>query len=232
MHPTMPRSRWILPALAILLAGAGCSSSGPRPMPVPPLPREASAQGGAPRQLPPAERLLVRRAELELTAREPDSIAPRATEITRAAGGYVASSVVEEGRRLRMSLRVPSPALEPTLAALSTLAEVERRELSALDVTDQVFDLEARLQNLRAVRDRLRQHLQRAAAVGDVIEVERELTRVQGDVEVLEGRLKRLREDTALSQITLDVHQKRVLGPLGQLLAGIAWVISKLFVIR
>jgi hypothetical protein len=176
--------------------------------------------------------MLVRRAELELTARQPDSIAPRATEITRAAGGYVASSVLAEGRRLRMSLRVPATALEPTLAALSALGEVERRELSALDVTEQVFDLEARLQNLRAVRDRLRQYLQRATAVGDVIEVERELTRVQGDIEVLEGRLKRLRDEAALSQITLDVHQKRVLGPLGQLLAGIAWFISKLFVIR
>lgn len=228
MHPTMPRGRWILPAFAILLSVAGCASNSPPPPPVPlqaPAPREGGSQ-----QLP--ERLLVRRAELELTAREPDSIAPRATEIVRTAGGYVASSVVAEGRRLRMSLRVPSPALEPTLAALSALAEVERREISALDVTDQVFDLEARLQNLRAVRDRLRQHLQRATAVGDVVQVERELTRVQGDIEVLEGRLKRLREDTALSQITLDVHQKRVLGPIGQLLAGVAWLISKLFVIR
>ena len=226
----MPRSRWRLPALAILLTIAGCSTHVPPP---PPAPEPAApAREGGTRQLPPAERLLVRRAELELTAREPDSIAPRAAEITRAAGGYVASSVMEEGRRLRMSLRVPSSALEPTLAALSALAEVERREISALDVTEQIFDLEARLQNLRAVRDRLRQYLQRATAVGDVIEVERELTRVQGDVEVLEGRLKRLREDAALSQIALDVHQKRVLGPLGQLLAGIAWFISKLFVIR
>ena len=222
--------RWRLPALAIFLSVAGCSSHASSP--AAPVPLQASAEAGAPQQLPRAERQLVRRAELELTAREPDSIAPRATEITRGAGGYVASSVLEEGSRLRMSLRVPSAALEPTLAALSALGEVERREISALDVTEQLYDLEARLQNLRAVRDRLRQYLQRANAVGDVTEVERELTRVQGDIEVLEGRLKRLREDTALSQITLDVHQKRVLGPLGQLLAGVAWLIGKLFVIR
>ncbi len=231
MRRTM--TRWRLSALAIvILAAAGCSRHAPPPPAPEPVQTSAPGEGAASRQIPPADRLLVRRAELELTAHKPDSIAPRATEITRAAGGYVASSVVEEGSRLRMSLRVPSAALETTLAALSALGKVERRELSALDVTEQVFDLEARLQNLRAVRDRLRQYLQRTAAVGDVIEVERELTRVQGDIEVMEGRIKRLREETALSQITLDVHQKRVLGPLGQLLAGIAWLISKLFVIR
>ncbi|HEX8451611.1 MAG TPA: DUF4349 domain-containing protein [Longimicrobium sp.] len=227
----MPRSRWRLAALAILLSTMACSSSVP-PSPPVPEPAPASAPGDAPRQTPQGERLLVRRAELELSAHQPDSLAPRVAEIIRGAGGFVASSVVEEGHRLRMSLRVPSPALEPTLTALSALAEVERREMSAVDVTEQVFDLEARLRNTTAVRDRLRQHLQRAAGVGDIIEVERELGRVQAEVEVLEGRLKRIREEAALSQITLEVHQKRILGPLGKLLEGIVWFISKLFVIR
>ncbi|HEX8672740.1 MAG TPA: DUF4349 domain-containing protein [Longimicrobium sp.] len=224
-------NRWRLAALAILVSTAGCSSNVP---PSPPVPEAApaSAPGDAPRQAPQGERLLVRRAELELSAHQPDSLAPRVAEIIRVAGGFVASSVVEEGHRLRMSLRVPSPALEPTLAAISALAEVERREMSAVDVTEQVFDLEARLRNTTAVRDRLRQHLQRAAGVGDIIEVERELGRVQAEVEVLEGRLKRIREEAALSQITLEVHQKRILGPLGKLLEGIVWFISKLFVIR
>jgi hypothetical protein len=227
----MPRSRWRLAAFAILLSTMACSSSVP-PSPPVPEPAPASAPGDAPRQAPQGERLLVRRAELELSAHHPDSLAPRVAEIIRGAGGFVASSVVEEGHRLRMSLRVPSPALEPTLTALSALAEVERREMSAVDVTEQVFDLEARLRNTAAVRDRLRQHLQRAAGVGDIIEVERELGRVQAEVEVLEGRLKRIREEAALSQITLEVHQKRILGPLGKLLEGIVWFISKLFVIR
>lgn len=119
MLPTM--RRWRLSVLAILVSIAGCSTHAPPPPPAPSAPLQAGAEGGGSRQLPPAERLLVRRAELELTASEPDSIAPRATEITRAAGGYVASSVVEEGRRLRMSLRVPSSALEPALTALSAL---------------------------------------------------------------------------------------------------------------
>jgi hypothetical protein len=230
MRRTMPCCRWSLAAVVILLSTEGCSSH----VPPPPVPERipASAPGDAPRQVPQGERLLLRRAELELSAHHPDSLAPRVAEITRGAGGFVASSVVEEGHRLRMSLRVPSPALEPTLAALSALAEVERREVSAVDVTEQVFDLEARLRNTTAVRDRLRQHLQRAAGVGDIIEVERELGRVQAEVEVLEGRLKRIREEAALSQITLQVHQKRILGPLGKLLEGIVWLISKLFVIR
>jgi len=223
-----------IPALALLLASAACSGHVPPPPPAP-VSMSAASQGGpnaAPSHIPATERLLIRRAVLEMVAHEPGSLAPRVTEITRTAGGYVESSTATEGRVLRMTLRVPSAALEPTLASLSALAEVEERRVSAQDVTEQVFDLEARLGNLRAVRDRLRQHLDRAGGVGDVIQVERELARVQGEIEVLEGRLKRLQQDTSLSQITLEVRQKRVLGPLGQLVAGAAWLVSKLFVIR
>lgn len=221
----------LLSALALLLLTTGCSMSRGASM-APPPPAEATAvPSDASARVAGAERLLVRRAELVVEAERPEALEPRVQEIIRAAEGYVESSVVSEGR-LRASLRVPSAAMESTLASLSALGEVERRQVSALDVTEQVIDLEARLQNQRAVRDRLRQHLDRAAAVSDVIQVERELARVQAEIEMLEGRLERLRTETALSQINLEIRQKRILGPLGQLFAGLAWVIEKLFVIR
>ena len=224
-------------AVVFLLVAAGCASSrgvirtdAADASPPEMIVRQSSAE--TPAGAPSVERLLIRRAELELVAPEPASLAVPITDITQASGGYVESSLLSEGRILRMSLRVPSPALETTLMSLSALAEVERRQISAQDVTEQIFDLEARLQNLRAVRDRLRQYVDRASAVRDIIEVERELTRVQGEIEVLEGRLTRLRSDTALSQISVEVHRRRILGPLGAIIVGTARLISKLFVIQ
>ncbi|HWK90502.1 MAG TPA: DUF4349 domain-containing protein [Longimicrobium sp.] len=230
-------SRSSLAAVLLLLSTPACASFSGAALPAPPPPsapgvasRPALAPGEG--QAAVAERLLIRRAELELTANEPAALAARVTEIAQGAGGFVESSLVSEGRVLRATMRVPAPALESTLASLSALGKVERREISAVDVTEQVIDLEGRLGNLRALRDRLRQHLERAAGVGDLIEVERELTRVQGEIEGIEGRLVRLRTDTSLSQIRLEVHRRRVLGPLGQLVAGLAWLVEKLFVIR
>ena len=85
---------------------------------------------------------------------------------------------------------------------------------------------------MRATRDRLRQLLERAASVGDIAAVETQLSRVQQDLESLEGRLKSLRTDVALSELSLNIEQRHVLGPLGLVAAGLAWVVEKLFILR
>ena len=78
----------------------------------------------------------------------------------------------------------------------------------------------------------MRQLLDRAASVSDIAAVETQLSRVQQDLETLEGRLKSLRTDVALSELTLDVDQQHVLGPLGLVAAGLGWVVEKLFIWR
>jgi len=60
-----------------------------------------------------------------------------------------------------------------------------------------VIDLDARLANLVAVRDRLQEHLARSTNVSEVIEVERELARLQGDIDSLSGRSTFLRSASA-----------------------------------
>jgi hypothetical protein len=116
--------------------------------------------------------------------------------------------------------------------SVTTLGDVESRTITASDVTEQLVDLDARLNALRATRDRLRQLLERADEVQDVISVERELGRVQGELESLEGRLELLRTQVAMSELSLRMTQEPVLGPLGAILAGAASLIGKLFVIR
>ncbi|HEX5725213.1 MAG TPA: DUF4349 domain-containing protein [Longimicrobiaceae bacterium] len=218
MHPTR-----LFPVLCAL-ALAACTSN----LPAPPPPAPAGAGEGASVD----ERLLVQRVSLELEAERPAEAAAQVEAVTRGVGGYVESATAREAKRVHLVLRIPAASLDSVLAAVSRLGEVEDRRVSALDVTEESTDLEARLQNLVAVRDRLRQHLQRAGGVQDVIAVERELARVQTEIDALEARLKRLRTDVAMSQVTLDIHRKRVLGPLGLLLAGLGWLIGKLFVIQ
>ncbi|HEU4560025.1 MAG TPA: DUF4349 domain-containing protein [Longimicrobium sp.] len=178
------------------------------------------------------DRLLVRQASMELEASRPVDAAREVEQITRGVGGHVEEATDREAKRVRMVLRVPAPALDSVLGAVGRLGKVKDRQISAVDVTEQTTDLEARLQNLIAVRDRLRQHLQRADAVADVIAVERELARVQTEIDILERRLRELRSSVALSRVALDIHRPRVLGPLGVVVSGVANLIGKLFVIQ
>jgi len=62
--------------------------------------------------------------------------------------------------------------------------------------------------------------------------VERELARVQGELDALERRLEYLRGSSAMAEMSVDARRKRILGPLGWVVAGAAWVVEKAFIIR
>jgi len=73
--------------------------------------------------------------------------------------------------------------------------------------------------------------LGRAKDVADVLAIEKELNRIQSEIETQEAQLARLESEIAMSALSLNLERKHVLGPLGYLGYGIAWGITKLFVL-
>jgi hypothetical protein len=178
-------------------------------------------------------RLLVRRATMQLQdVKDPQVVARRVSAITTALGGYIEESRESSGGGVHIKVRVPAAALEEAMDSVATLGHVEKRQISADDVTEQVVDLEARVATRRAIRDRLRALLERAGSIPDVISVERELARVQGELDVLERRLEYLRGSSSMAELSVDAAPKRILGPLGLLAVGTGWVLQKLFIIK
>lgn len=117
--------------------------------------------------------------------------------VARNVGGYLSSR-----NDTQIEIRVPRARFDEALKKVEASGDVLHRDVSALDVTDAYVDLEARLKNSRAVRDRLETLLQKAA-VKEAIEIQRELERVTGEIESMEGKLKLLRSRVAYS--TIDV---------------------------
>ena len=108
----------------------------------------------------------------------------------------------------------------------------QQRYVASEDVTEKYIDTEARLKNAVALRDRLKALLNQAKDVKDVLEIEKELARVQGDIDSMEGRLKKLKEQVDYAVVDLTLNRRKILGPLGYIVYGVAWVIQKLFVIQ
>ncbi len=78
------------------------------------------------------------------------------------------------------------------------------------DKTDAVIDTEARLKNLGAMRDRLRELLNTPnAKLKDLIEVEREIVRVQSELDSLNGMRKALANETDKVAIHLTFVSRR-----------------------
>ena len=127
-------------------------------------------------------------------------------------GGFLAeseqNSETSERRHGTWRVRVPVDRFESFTGAVSRLGEVRRNHVGTQDVTEEYFDLEARIRNKQEEEKRLVKHL--SASTGnlkDILDVERELSRVRGEVEQMQGRLRFLSNRADLSTVTINATE-------------------------
>jgi hypothetical protein len=171
--------------------------------------------GSAPAALS-ADRSIIRTGEMRLRVDDYEAARSNLTALTEARGGYVSDSVQEVHERDgaawttgRVVLRVPAENFSATMTAIEGEGQVLESRTSTQDVTDQVVDLQARLENLRAERDRLRTLYERANTTEDVLAVEERLSDVQTEIERTEARLQNLERQVAYSTITVHLSEPR-----------------------
>jgi hypothetical protein len=149
--------------------------------------------------------LLIYTANVQLAVFEAKKGLDAAEKLARESGGYL---VRRDDHSI--TFRVPSGKFEGVLADVLKLGDVLHRDVSVRDVTDEFYDLQVRLKNLEAMRDRFEELLKRAQKVEEALAVERELERVAGEIERLKGRLKLLKELIAFSTITIEFQARPV----------------------
>jgi hypothetical protein len=104
-----------------------------------------------------------------------------------------------------LELRIPRDGLGGLVHRLETSGKVTNRSVSREDRTLQVVDVEARVQSLTDLRQRLRTLLaERPGKLGELLELERELTRVQGELDALRAQRAVLALET--EKVTLSVR--------------------------
>lgn len=188
------------------------------------------AEAGAP---VPAQRVIIRSGSIVVEVEDLAIASAQLEARVEALGGYVEDSTTTE-EMIHLAARVPSTQLDAFLDEAAALGEEKSRSVSGRDVTEEYADIGAELDNLLALRDRLRALLDKAQNVEEILKVERELTRVQTRIDSLTGRKERIEKDVALSMVSVTLQKKpepRILGPLGLLYEGGKWLAIKLFVI-
>lgn len=157
------------------------------------------------------QRLVIKTAQLSIEVENVTEAEARITARAQELGGYVVSvqtrGVDEAGRASTITFRVPAQRFEEALSDVEGLArKVFSRLISGDDVTEEFVDLESRLRNLEATRDRLLELLARAEKVEDALQVNAALTDIQGQIEQIQGRMKYLQQSAAFSTITVDLQ--------------------------
>jgi hypothetical protein len=156
---------------------------------------------------PGLDRKLVRTASLEMTAKDVVAAANKARSIAVSLGGFAGQEDVKSDSA-SITLRVPSDKLDPALEQLADQvpdATIKSRNTTAEDVTEQMVDVESRINTQRISVQRVQALLAKATALNDIVQLESEVTRREADLESLEKRRDALTGQVAMSTLTVRI---------------------------
>jgi len=189
----------------------------PAPAEAPAAERATATEQGMLGGQPTADQLLETRkiiynASMVLVVEDTEQTAQDIAAMATGMGGYVASMnshLRGESMVYDITIRIPADKFESGRATLRTMAvRVESERVSTDDVTDEYYDIDARLRTLEATEAELTQLLEetkeRGGSVNDIMRIYDELVRIRSEIESLQGQLNRLEKLVAFS--TIDIH--------------------------
>jgi Domain of unknown function (DUF4349) len=163
--------------------------------------------GGSPPNAPVDGAKIVRTGSLELQVADLAVAVATGHDKVVGLGGYVGQSrESNDGDRSLASVtyRIPVDRWDDARSALRRLAaKVVNEQTDAIEVTGQLIDLNARIDNLRASEKALQAILEKAAKVQDILDVEARLSDVRGQIEQLDAQRAHLSDQAALGTLAV-----------------------------
>ncbi|SFR99916.1 protein of unknown function [Agrococcus baldri] len=181
---------------------------------------DSSAGGGQPEIATDEDRAVIVTGTVAMRAGDPLQIANAVSDAAQARGGTIdrraeGASTDFEPAWATLTVRVPAAEVDGMLDALRGLAEVTALDLGEEVVTNQVRDLEVRVNASRASVERLTELLTTAADTETLLEVEAQLTQRTSELESLLSQQRSLEELVAMSTLEVQIRSTTVEGPTG-----------------
>jgi hypothetical protein len=154
-----------------------------------------------------ASRQIVYTAALQVRVKDVVRASDRAEVIVDGTGGYLFSQDANLQGHTDETLvfKVPPAQFANDLDRLGALGIPLDKRVGTNDVTDQVVDLDGRLQTATASANRLRALFGSATNVRDIVAIENDLTTRESEVESLQGQLRLVKNQVQLATITLSL---------------------------
>ena len=181
-----------------------------------PAPAAAPVAAEEPKDaVPPGQpRKIVYNARVDLVVENLSTVVDDLTRLIKTYGGYVAETDISGSaggqRRGMWKVRVPVERFDAFLGAVTKLGELQQNHVDSQDVTEEFYDIEARIANKQQEEKRLLKHLGDSTGnLEDILTVEREISRVRGEIEQSQGRLRYLANVSELSTVTVTASELR-----------------------
>jgi hypothetical protein len=156
-------------------------------------------------------RKIIRDLDVRMQVKDVDVFLRALDEMARASGGYVADRDVSRqdngGRSGSVTVRLAAGKVDGTGEALHALGKVESESLKAEDISEQYYDLAARIHSAQLLETRLSELLsQKAGKLTEIMEVEAKLASVRENIEQLQGKQRRWDDQVELATIRIAFH--------------------------
>ncbi|MBB6119624.1 DUF4349 domain-containing protein [Nocardiopsis algeriensis] len=156
-----------------------------------------------------SERSLVHTASMTVRVEDVEEAGEAARELVLEAGGYIAEESVSTPANgapaASMTLRVPAGGYEEALVSLADLGDRSYLDRSVQDVTEEVADVESRIESTETALETLRGYLEEAQDVDDLLRVEEEIQTRQAELEAFQARRDALGNQTSYSTVYLEL---------------------------
>ncbi len=181
---------------------------------------------------PAISRKIIYDAQVDLLVDSVDPVARKLTGLIQSAGGFIAEQNVTGSpgslRSIHWRIRVPVEQFDSFVESIVTLGELERNNRTSQDITDQYYDIEARIKNKKVEEQTLQKILQeRSGKLEDILKIEIELSRVRGEIEQFQGKIRVLENLSSLATLTLNVREREKYDPPAPVVAGFGTQISR-----
>jgi hypothetical protein len=161
--------------------------------------------------LPRDDALIVKTGSLELEVKDLAGSLLRARTAIVGFGGYISAteqSTSEDRQIASVTYRIPADRWDDALAALKKLGtKLVGESTQALEVSGQVVDLGARIDNLKAAELELRSYIAQATKISEILDIQAQLTQVRGEIEQLTAQMENLQDQATYGTlaVTWDV---------------------------
>ena len=165
-------------------------------------------------------RKIIYTGEIHLACESLDIATEKLESRIKSFGGYIGNASHNGNRgAVREStwmIRLPAEKFDSFIKFAVTIGELQSNSRQAQDVSEEFYDVEARLKNKKIEEARLVELLKKSTGkLSEILTVEKELSRVREEAERIEGRLRFLRNQTDLSTITVTIQEIKNFQPEG-----------------
>ncbi|ADD02088.1 putative transmembrane anti-sigma factor [Thermoanaerobacter mathranii subsp. mathranii str. A3] len=156
-------------------------------------------------------RKITKNATISLEVEDVNGCYDKVFQLVKEAEGFIETSEEtvssDNIKRVNVVLKVREDKFESVISQIKDFGKVTALRIDSKDITDQYYDLQARLKNLEVEEQKLQDIMNKATTVKEMLEVESEINRIRSEIESMEGQLKLWENLTSLATINLSIKE-------------------------